>query len=132
MKKIKRACMFASLLCLAVVNAFSQAEASVSNEIKLSKNTETPVAATTQGKEVVINFKNGAEKPVAIFAGPKEEIREPKLNTYGGMSSGKLYVKENEVVCLMTTDKKPIACALIKPGITSVEVNSSANAITGK
>jgi hypothetical protein len=97
---------------------------------------ETPVTPAAPsaivGKEVVINLKNSAEKPVVIFAGPKENIREPKINTYGGLSLNKLYLHENEVVCLMTNDLKPKACAMIKPGVSTVEIDISANTLSGR
>ncbi len=93
--------------------------------------TET-VTDAPQGKELVLTVKNGCEKSIAVFAGPKEDIRDPKLNLYGGMSSNKVYVRPNDVVCLMTSDKKPSACTVVKPGMTSVEVNSSGNAIAGR
>ena len=99
----------------------------------LAETPATPSAPpAVVGKEVTISLKNTAEKPIVIFAGPKENIREPKINTYGGLSMNKLYLHENEVVCLMTNEKKPMACTMIKPGITSVEINTSANSISGR
>ena len=76
--------------------------------------------------------KNAAEKSVPVFAGPKEEIKDPKITVVGGLSLNKLYLKENDAVCLMTIDKRPIACTVIKPGMTFVEVNTSANSISSK
>jgi len=96
-----------------------------------SLNTEAP-AVTSAQKPMPITLKNAAEKSVAIFAGPKEEIKEPKITVVGGLSKNTLYLKENEAVCLMTPDKRPIACTIIKPGVTSVEVNVSANGISCK
>ena len=99
---------------------------------KATAITETPIAPPV-GKDVVITLKNGSEIPIAIFAGPREGIREPKITTYGGLSSNnKLYIHENDVVCLMTVDKRPLACASVKAGVTVVEVNSSANGISAK
>jgi len=80
----------------------------------------------------IILLRNTAEKSVAIFAGPKEEIKEPKIIVVGGLSKNTLYLKENDAVCLMTVDKRPVACTIIKPGVTTVEVNVSANAISSK
>ncbi len=96
----------------------------------LAEKPDAPSAVV--GKEVIINIKNSAEKPVVVFAGSKESIRDPKVSVFGGLSYNKLYLHENDVVCLMTNDKKPMACTMIKPGITSVEVNPSANGISGR
>ncbi len=92
---------------------------------------ETPIAPPAN-KPAVITLRNAAEKSVAIFAGPKEEIKEPKITVVGGLSRNTLYLRENDAVCLMTVDKRPMACTIIKPGVTSVEVNVSANGISSK
>jgi len=94
--------------------------------------TETVITPPAHGKEVTITLKNTSGKGIAIFAGPREEIRDPKLQSFGGMSTNKLYVRENDAICLMTTEKKPIACVIIKPGMTKVEVNIPANGLKGE
>lgn len=91
---------------------------------------QNPAAPAQREKTIIV--KNTSEKSIAVFAGPKEGIREPRLNTYGGLSSNKVYVKPSDVVCLMTDDKKPIACAIVKPETTIVEVNVSATGVTAK
>lgn len=96
----------------------------------LLANNENPTLPNMQEKEVTV--KNSSERSIAIFAGPKEEIRDPRLRTYGGLSSNSVYVRPNDVVCLMSGEKKPIACTIIKSETTVVEVNSSATAVTGK
>lgn len=111
----------------------AQGAEKMSDVPKLGAAVETkPSVSTTPGKEVTITLKNTSEKPVAIFAGPKEGIRDPKVMAVGGMSLNKLYLRENEVVCLVTVDKRPTACASIKPGMTSVEINTAATTVTGK
>lgn len=122
-----------SIALLVAANVFGQA-AVASNETVIPKAEaikETPVAPPV-GKEVTIVVKNTCEKSVAVFAGPRENIKEPKLNAYGGLSTNKVYIHENDVVCLMTSDKKPVACTVIKPGMTTVEVNSSGTGVMGK
>lgn len=123
-----------TLLMAAFAFAFAPVVCAQNAEASLTPSIEKPNAPATAvvGKEVVITVKNTAEKPVVIFGGPKENIREPKVNVFGGLSLNKLYLHENEVVCLMTNEKKPMACTMIKPGVTSVEVNTSANGISGK
>ncbi len=138
MKTIKSIVLLgASLFIFSCKGMAQREEASLSpnyaKAIALAETPATPAAPATQvGKEVTINLKNTAEKPVVIFAGPKENIREPKVNTYGGLSLNKLYLHENEVVCLMTQEMKPMACTMVKPGVTAVEINNSANGIAGK
>ncbi len=131
MKKILVA-FFALFICLtSYINA--QSTEGNNGSATLVAESEKPVVVTPAGKEVIITFKNMAEKSVAIFAGPKENIREPRIFTYGGLSkNNKLYMRENEVVCLMTADKRPVACTVVKPGVTVVEVNVSANGISSK
>lgn len=120
-----------SAVCISI--SAQNAVASNTNTVPVLKTENVPAPVPALGKEVVITFRNTAEKPVAIFAGPKEGIREPKINTYGGLSNfNKLYLRENEVVCLMNVQKLPVACTVIKPGVTAVEVNTSANGIVAK
>src|ERR1019366_1448836 len=91
----------------------------------------TPAVAITNGNsttsapsvELTITMKNGAERPVLYFAGPKEEVRKPRVQTIGGLGKTTLYVQSNDVVCLLNNDAKPVACTFLKPGTTSVEVN---------
>lgn len=133
MNNVMRFTTLFSLMLLLSLTGFAQnAEENKTIIPKATAITETPITAPV-GKEVIITLKNSSERPIAIFAGPKEGIREPKVFTYGGLSSNnKLYVHENEVVCLMTVDKRPVACTSIKPGVSSVEVNSSANGISSR
>jgi hypothetical protein len=108
------------------------AEASMGTTLPRLSTVSAPAVAAP-GKEVTIAFRSFCERPVAIFAGPKEGIREPRIQTFGGLSNyQKLYLRENEVVCLMLPDKRPSACTIIKPGFTTVEVNASANAISSR
>ena len=132
MKNNIRTIAAAIILNLVAFNAWSQNEVAVLNNGNETVVTEKPVAPAVVNKEVQIVLKNAAEKSVAVFAGPKEEIKDPKLKVVGGLSKNTLYLKENDAVCLMTVDKRPLACTMIKPGITSVEVNVSANGISSK
>lgn len=119
-------------LMIAAAFAFCSLAANAQEVASNDEPAAKPEAPVQANKEVTITIKNTCEKGVAVFAGPKEEIRDPKLNTYGGLSTNKVYIKENDVVCLMTSEKKPIACTLVKPGMTTVEVNTSATGVTGR
>lgn len=90
------------------------------------------VAANANAKEVVIVIKNNSENKISVFAGPKEGIREPKLNIYGGLSTNKVYVREGDVVCIMNDEKKPKSCTVVKPGVEQIEVNTSATTLAAK
>ena len=106
-------------------NVQAQAMASLSNEPTVPSK---PAANT----EMTITLKNSAEKPIIIFAGPREGIRDPKVRMVGGLSKNTLYLQSNDVVCLMDREPKAVACTVIKPGVSSVEVNTSATTISSK
>jgi len=91
-------------------------------------------AAAVSNKQISITIKNSSEKSVSIFAGSKTEIKNPKTKTksFGGLSKNTVYVKISDVVCLMNAQEKPTACTDIKATTTVVEINSSANGISGK
>lgn len=123
-----------ALFTTTTVHAQNEVAVNVPKATAIVENPSTPAApaANTAGKEITIVLRNGAEKSVAVFAGPKDQLKEPKITVVGGLSKNNLYLKENDAVCLMTVDKRPVACTIIKPGVTTVEVNASANGITSK
>lgn len=90
------------------------------------------VASNANNQEMVVVIKNNSENKISVFAGPKEGIREPKLNIYGGLSTNKVYVREGDVVCIMTDDKKPKSCTVVKPGVEQIEINTSATTLAAK
>jgi hypothetical protein len=96
-----------------------------------SKTSTKKAAPTVEGKAVTIPIKNLAEADISIFAGKKEDLKTGQLKNFGGLSKNTLYVKVNDVVCIIK-DKKPVSCADIKTGTTALEVNSSGNVITKK
>lgn len=118
---------------LSSVKAQELASLSTGGYPEAKATTDKPAAPpVSTGTPVTLTIKNTCEKPMVIFAGPKEGIRNPKVQTYGGVSKNTVYLQSNDVICLMTNDYKPIACTNIKPGATSVEINTSGNAITSK
>lgn len=133
MKTMNRICALAVTMLLFAGAATAQtAYASSENGVPvLPKNNENPVAPSSNQEKVVL-VKNTCEKSIAIFAGPKEGIRDPKMNSYGGLSTNKVYVMPNDVVCLMNDEKKPVACTIVKPETSTVEVNSSGTSVTAK
>jgi hypothetical protein len=133
MKNVLKATLLACILTTTGSIAFAQNETAVLVP-KATAMIETPTAPAPApaGKAVIITLHNAAEKSVAVFAGHKEDLKEPKITVVGGSSRNVLYLTENDAVCLMTVDKRPAACTIIKPGMSTVEVNVSANGISGK
>lgn len=124
-------CVLMLTFFVTAVSAQNEVAVNVPKATAIIENPTAP-ATNTAGKEMTIVLRNSAEKSVAVFAGPKDQLKEPKITVVGGLSKNNLYLKENDAVCLMTVDKRPVACTIIKPGITTVEVNTSANGITSK
>ena len=118
------------LICFIFSNAYSQELASLTPTNPSEKEVKPTVNVNTT--DVVITLRNTSEKPVPVFAGPKEGIRNPKIKAIGGLSKNTLYLEVNDVVCLMTNEMKAVACTNIKPGISSVEINTSATTISAK
>src|SRR4051812_26669192 len=83
MKNNIRTIAAAVILNLVAFNAWSQNEVAVLTPGNETIVSEKPAAPTVVNKEVQILLKNSAEKSVAVFAGPKEEIKDPKLKVVG-------------------------------------------------
>ena len=125
-----------AICILLIVFAFHNIQG---QEVALLSNSGYPAAKAVTEKptapastEVKVVLKNTSEIPIIIFAGQKEDIRNPKVQTYGGLSKNTLYLQSTDVVCLMTSEPKIKACTAIKPGATLIEINSSGNLITCK
>lgn len=134
MKNSMKLSVCALMLCFSFNTIKAQEVASLApGDFPVAKAiSDKPAAPAASSVEMTITLKNSAEHTIIIFAGNKEGIRDPKVQTYGGLSKNTLYLQSSDVICLMNTDKKPMACTSVKPGITNVEVNSSGNAITAK
>ncbi len=84
------------------------------------------------GKEVTVTVKNLAEKNIALFAGNREGLKDPSIKELGGHSTNTLYLRVNDVACIMDDKKKPKSCAEIKATTTMLEVNSSGTVVLAK
>jgi len=105
--------------------AFAQtADANIANPSMLAE-AKTPVEV--QAKEVTLTLKNDCTHNLTLFAGSKKEVFDGKSQAIGGLSTNTLYIKEGDVVCIMTNPKTIQACAVAKPGVTKVEINPSGN-----
>lgn len=123
----------ALLFSLMVTTAFSQTTTKKTTTTSHKTKTSTATKpATTYGKEVQVTLRNLSEGTVPIFAGPKEELKEvTKRKTVGGLSKNTLYLRVNEVVCIVKGEKT-VSCAAIKATTTLLEINSSATEIVAK
>jgi len=99
---------------------------------KSTTSTTKKASPTVPGKEVTVTLKNLSEGTIAIFAGPKEELKNTlNKKTVGGLSKNTLYVRVNEVVCILDGEKT-VSCAVVKESTTLLAINSSGKGITAK
>lgn len=106
----------------------------LSNTYGQGTGANAPMKKAAIGNSVAIELKNLCEKDVRIFAGRRDELKnpKPKEKVFGGLSTNTIYASVNEIVCIINTQGKPTACTNVKAGITEIEVNSPGTVITGK
>jgi hypothetical protein len=135
MKHLTKILLSLTLLSFAFHTADAQTTAKKkSTATSKSKTTTAPkkTAPVAIGKEVTVTLKNLSEGTIAIFAGPKDELKNTlKKKTVGGLSKNTLYLHVNEVVCILNSDKI-VSCVAIQGTTTLLEINSSGNVITAK
>jgi hypothetical protein len=128
MKKITL-CMMMLLAAGFCALTYGQEVAMVTPHIPAGLELKAPTEPANA--EVTLTLKNSATHTVCIFAGAKEDIRNPKIQVYGGLSRNTLYLYANDVVCLMTEEKKPMACTNVQ-GFSQLEIDPSGLTIAGK
>jgi len=117
--------IFMVALSLAIMHIYGQE----------SFSTRTAKKTTNlSGTSVAIALKNLSQRPVIIFAGPKEELTKPgpRQKVYEALSTNTIYVSTNEVVCIMHESGKPVACADVMAGTAEMEIDESGSIITLK
>jgi hypothetical protein len=124
MKWFAKCMMVAAIACVGFGAHAQTAEANIENPSALAE-AKTPVEV--QGKEITLTLKNDCTNHITVFAGSKKEVYDGKSQPIGGLSTNRLYLREGDVVCIMTNPKTIQACAIAKPGITAVEINRSGN-----
>lgn len=124
MKWFAKCMIVAATLCVGSGAYAQTAETNIENPSMLAE-AKTPVEV--QGKEITLTLKNDCTNHLTIFAGSKKEVFDGRSQSLGGNSTNTLYLREGDVVCIMTNPKTIQACAIAKPGITSVEINKSGN-----
>ncbi len=96
-----------------------------------SKTHSKKPSAPAPVKEVTVILHNDSEGTVSVFAGHKEDLKEPKLTIVGGKSDNRLYLKTNDVVCIISKGKT-VACAGIKSSTTKLSISLSGQEIMEK
>ena len=110
-----------------------------SQQLSAQSKSKSPAKATAKkavvpapGKEITVSVKNLAEKNIALFAGNREGLKDPAIKELGGHSTNTLYLRVNDVACIMDDKKKPKSCAEVKATTAVLEVNSSGTVILAK
>jgi len=114
----------ATAVCLSAGAYAQTADANIENPSMLA---EAKAPSTIQAKDITLTLKNDCTNHISVFAGPKKEVFDGKSLPVGGMSTNTLYVKEGDIVCIMTGPKTIQACAVAKEGTSKIEINKSGN-----
>lgn len=120
-----------TLLFIALIFTMQQVNAQ-SKSKSTSKAPAKKAVVPAPGKEVTLTIKNQAEKNIALFSGSRDGLKDPAIKELGGRSTNTLYLRVNDVACIMDDKKKPKSCAEIKATSTALEINSSGTVITVK
>ena len=134
MKPINKTIFLTIMVLLMFSNTHAQTTHKKTSTTQKSKpkSTASKPAPVAYGKEVQFTLKNLAEGTVPIFAGPKEDLKDiTKRKTVGGLGTNKMFLRVNEIVCILKGDKT-VSCATVKANTTQMEINISANEITVK
>ena len=123
MKSVIKAMLTAAIL-LAILNVSAQAGGGK----RISKPTGAP------GTSVAMSLKNLSDNKVTIFAGPREELSNPKTRqkAFEGQSTNTVYASVSEVVCILGRDEKPISCVDVMPNAEELEIDNTGTTISVK
>lgn len=118
-------------LSIATENSFGQTtKAKTKTSSKKTTSTKAKTV-TAPARDITITLQNDHEGSVMVFAGHKEDLKNPRLTAMGGLTKNKLYLKTNDVVCIVVNGK-PTACAEVKPTTVTLKINASATQISQK
>lgn len=119
--------IFLSVSLLFGASAFAQSNevlAANNNEVK---KTEETAPMPVKAQELKVSLKNGSERKVAVYVGPKKDVFSGKGEALGGLSVNTYYLAPGDLICIMDDPKTIHACSILKEGTTKVEINSSGN-----
>ena len=99
--------LFALTIVLFAVNS-SHAQTTQKKTSKTTQSKSKPAASKPKSVPVAVTvtLTSKCEKNVMVYAGSKENLREPKQREVGGLSTNTLYLKTGDVVCIMDAKKK--------------------------
>ncbi len=124
--------LFLAFMLIFSANAQSSSKTTAQKQTTKSRTVKPGSSIKTTPVEIKVVVTSKCEKNVMIFAGPKENLRNPKMKEFGGLSVNTLYVKTGNAVCIMDAKKKPVSCVSIVKGTTRLEINSSGTVIEAK
>jgi hypothetical protein len=119
--------IFLSASLLFGATAFAQSNevlAANNNEVK---KTEETAPMPIKAQELKVSLKNGSERKVAVYVGPKKDVFSGKGEALGGLSLNTYYLVPGDIICIMDDPKTIHACSILKEGTSKVEINSSGN-----
>ena len=109
-------------------SAFAQSnEVLAVNNNEVKKTTEETAPMPVKAQELKVSLKNGSERKVAVYVGPKKDVFSGKGEALGGLSLNTYYLVPGDIICIMDDPKTIHACSILKEGTTKVEINSSGN-----
>ena len=96
-----------------------------SNEPTASNEPSDKTIEATPQKPFTVNLKNECPRKITIYAGDRKHAFDGKIQVIGGISNNTLYLKENDVVCIMKDEKTMQGCTVITKGVTIVRINEA-------
>ncbi len=119
--------IFLSASLLLGASAFAQSNDVLAANNNETKKTEETAPMPIKAQELKVSLKNGSERKVAVYVGPKKDVFSGKGEALGGLSFNTYYLVPGDIICIMDDPKTIHACSILKEGTTNVEINSSGN-----
>ncbi|MBL7800191.1 MAG: hypothetical protein JNL95_05650 [Chitinophagales bacterium] len=119
--------IFLSASLLLGASAFAQSNDVLAANNNETKKTEETAPMPIKAQELKVSLKNGSERKVAVYVGPKKDVFSGKGEALGGLSLNTYYLVPGDIICIMDDPKTIHACSILKEGTTKVEINSSGN-----
>lgn len=124
MKSLMKCMMIAAAICIGS-GVYAQTAIPGTATPPLKVVDKTP--AQIEPKDITLSIKNSCGTVINIYAGPKKEVFNGKSQALGGHSTNALYLKESDMICIMSAPKTIQACTQARAGMTKVEINPSGN-----
>jgi hypothetical protein len=119
------------LLFVSIVILFSRDLMAQTAKKQSSKGKNTSASASkSPAVDVTVKLTSKCERNLLIFAGPKEQLRDPKVKEVGGLSVNTFHLKTGNAICIMDAKKKPISCFIMTKSSSQLEINSAGTVIS--